>query len=174
MRVKKFEEQFSKSLKKAGIKVLRLIDPPSSFGKDSKEVRFSAKNPYDFECYNFPYLYCLELKSKASTSLSIQSKEDAEQKKSADIKYHQITALQEANEYQGVFAGFVINFRSTNHTYWINIVSFSNFLINENKKSINENDAKAYGVLIDQKIVRTTYSYDIKKWVDEIITIKSN
>ena len=147
---KKFEHQFHKSLEKEDFYVLRLVDPPSSFGKDSTRVRFSAKNPYDFVAYKSPYLFCLELKSVIGTSVSFQTEEEAKQKKntSANIKWHQIESLMKADNFDGVEPMFIINFRKTNQTYAIPIAEFIAYTARITKKSINEQDCIKMGILI--------------------------
>nr|DAT71061.1 MAG TPA: penicillin-binding protein-related factor A [Caudoviricetes sp.] len=169
---KSFEHQFQKSLLKDKFYTLRLIDPPSSFGKDSTKVRFSAKNPYDFVAYKYPTLFCLELKSVIGTSVSFQTEEEAKQKKntSANIKWHQIKSLLEAAEYIDVNAMFIINFRKTNKTYAVPIEDFISFITSPdfNKKSINEDDCDMLGLLIPQKLNRTTYHYDFQHIYDII------
>ena len=158
---KSFEHQFQKSLLKDKFYTLRLIDPPSSFGKDSTKVRFSAKT-----------LFCLELKSVIGTSVSFQTEEESKQKKntSANIKWHQIKSLLEAAEYIDVNAMFIINFRKTNKTYAVPIEDFISFITSPdfNKKSINEDDCDTIGLLIPQKLNRTTYHYDFQHIYDII------
>ena len=167
---KKFEHQFHKSLEKEDFYVLRLIDPPSSFGKDSTKVRFSAKNPYDFLTYKAPYLFCLELKSVIGTSVSFQTEEEAKQKlnTSANIKWHQIEALMKANNFDGVEPMFVINFRKTNQTYAIPIAEFITYTSKITKKSINESDCEAMGTLIPQTLNRTSYHYNFQFIYEDI------
>jgi len=167
---KKFEHQFHKSLEEEDFYVLRLIDPPSSFGKDSTKVRFSAKNPYDFLAYKLPYLFCLELKSVIGTSVSFQTEEEAQQKlnTSANIKWHQIEALMKADNFDGVKPMFVINFRKTNHTYAIPIAEFITYIAKIVKKSINESDCEAMGTLIPQTLNRTSYHYNFQFIYEDI------
>jgi recombination protein U len=167
---KKFEHQFHKSLEKEDFYVLRLIDPPSSFGKDSTRVRFSAKNPYDFLAYKSPYLFCLELKSVIGTSVSFQTEEEAKQKKntSANIKWHQIESLMKADNFDGIKPMFVINFRKTNQTYAIPIAEFIAYTERITKKSINEQDCTTMGVLIPQTLNRKSYDYNFQFIYEDI------
>lgn len=167
---KKFEHHFHKSLEKEDFYVLRLVDPPSSFGKDSTRVRFSAKNPYDFLAYKSPYLFCLELKSVIGTSISFQTEEEAKQKKntSANIKWHQIESLMKAGNFDGVEPMFIINFRKTNQTYAIPIAEFIAYAERITKKSINEQDCKAMGILIPQTLNRTSYHYNFQFIYEDI------
>ena len=120
---KKFEQQFKKSLLKDEFYVLRIPDPPQSFNMSDKQLRFSNKNPYDLIAFKDSTLYCLELKSNNSTSFSIQTSKD---EKGKDIKLHQIEGLKEASEYENIIAGFILNFRKINKTYFIDINTFLN------------------------------------------------
>ena len=155
---KKFEQQFKKSLLKDNFYVVRIPDPPQSFNMSDKQLRFSNKNPFDLIAFKNKTLYCLELKSNNSTSFSIQTNKD---EKGKAIKLHQIEGLKEASEYEGVIAGFVINFRKVNRTYFLDINNFLEFINNTSKKSINEDDIiKKGGKLIPQKLIRVNYYYD--------------
>jgi hypothetical protein len=168
---KVFEEQFQKSCLDCDMKVLRLPDPPQSFSQDSSALRFSNKNPYDFECYKKPYLFCFELKSKLGKSINFQiDKKD----KGKDIKLHQIQGLLNASKYNGVFCGVVFNFRDFNETYYVDIDLLNNHineLNNKNIKSIKYIDIKNIGIIIEQTIKRTKYNYNIKKLIIDIIKI---
>lgn len=161
---KKFEKSFILSLEKQGFYVIRLPDPPQSFGMDSNFLRFSNKNPYDFLVYKKNTLFCLELKSCASTSFSIQFEKE---EKGKDIKIHQIEGLMKAREFEGINSGFIFNFRKVNRTYYLDIKKFSNFLKSISKKSINEEDVVNHkGVLIPQTLLRTKYYYEFERVIN--------
>ena len=161
---KKFEKQFRNSLLKEGFMVVRLPDPPQSFDyleSKNNHLRFSNKNPYDLLVFNGENLYCLELKSVKGTSISFQNADD---KSSKNIKYHQIKELTEASNYKKVIAGLVLNFRKKNKTYFLDIKNFNKFNENTDKKSINENDVINYnGILIPQKLLRSNYHYSFSE-----------
>ena len=155
---KKFEQQFKKSLLKDNFYVVRIPDPPQSFNQSDKQLRFSNKNPFDLIAFKNKTLYCLELKSNNSTSFSIQT---SKEEKGKDIKLHQIEGLKEASEYEGVIAGFIINFRKVNRTYFLDINDFEYLYFHADKKSMNEEDIiKNRGKLIPQKLIRVNYYYD--------------
>ena len=90
------------------------------------------------------------------------------------IKAHQINSLVKFAQQEGVFAGFLFNFRdgediSNNVTYWLSIQNFSKFLCENDKQSINKLDCIEYGaIIIEQKIKRTHYTYNIKKMLEDI------
>lgn len=163
---KEFEHQFKISLEKQGFYVLRLSDPPQSFSMMDKQLRFSNKNPYDFQVFKNGKLYCLELKSTASTSFSIQFSKG---EKGKDIKTHQIEGLLNSSKYKDVTSGFILNFRKTNNTYFLEINNFIGFEAITSKKSINESDViKYHGILIPQEKLRVKYIYDFESIEKEL------
>ena len=164
---KDFEQQFQDSLKTCGLKVLRLPDPPQSFNKQTNTMlRFSNKNPYDFEAFLSPHLYCLELKSTQGTSISVQRELTS---KTHSIKTHQINGLKNASIYHNVYAGFIFNFRTAARTYWMSINQFLSFIDNSDKKSINEKDIQQFGgIIIAQELKQKKYNFNIQQWLNEI------
>ena len=166
---KKFERQFKESAENDGLFVLRLNDTDLSFN-GNEHSRFTLKNPYDFLIYNYPNIFCLELKSSCYSSIGIQRSPKEPEKM---IKFHQINSLVQASTKEGVYAGFVLNFRDDEtleeETYFLRIKDFCDFLIENDKKSINKTDVKKYnGILVEQKKKRTLYTYNIKKMVEDI------
>ena len=86
-----------------------------------------------------------------------------------EIKYHQIIALSNANEFDGIISGFIFDFRNDG-TYWMHIKDFLNFLENSSKKSINIEDVKTYnGFEIQRKKMITNYKYDIRDMLVHIL-----
>lgn len=160
---KVFEQQFIKSLPDSFYK-LRLHDSASSFGQDSKSVRFSMKSPFDFVLYHFPIMYCLELKTTKSTSFSFERCK--EEKK--EIHYHQIEALKSAQSNRGIVSGFVLDFRNGD-TFFMSINDFCKFMDESSKKSINQNDCIHYGaILINKQKLKVHYKYDLEKLFSKI------
>ena len=132
------------------LKVTRIPDPPQSFTK-RKDTRFSKKNPYDFECFDSKHRinYCLELKSVAQKYMSYHTcEQDEKDKKSANIKWHQIEGLTKASEYDNVIAGFLLNFRLDNGEqllYFMDIKDFNRYRNGSNKRSLNILDVTLNG-----------------------------
>lgn len=163
---KRFENSFKASVPEK-MYYHRISDPPQSFGQDSSKLRFSQKNPYDAILYCFPNFISLELKSIENSPLTFW-REDFEGK-SFNIKKHQIEGLKKASLVKGVIAGFVINFRKTNNTYFLHIDDFITMTINLTKKSINENDvASNGGLIIGSEIKKVNYKYNIQKFVEDV------
>ncbi len=165
---KVFEAKFKESVPD-DVFYLRLKDSPSSFMRQGGgAVRFTYENPYDSLIFYKGSLYCLELKSTQSTSLSIQMDKS---EKGKNIKINQIEGLTEASSYEEAYSGFILDFRKTGNTYFLSIKDFNHFLSNTAKKSINENDVvENNGILVDKKLKRVHYDYNIAKMLEDIIS----
>ena len=162
-----FEQQWKNSIDKEKMYYFRLKDNPSSFGKDSVSVRFTLNNPYDCFIFYNRFFFPMELKSTELTSISIQRRKEDNGKM---IKINQINGLLEANEYNGIFPGFIFDFRLSGNTYWLSINNFNLFMIENDKKSINEKDVIKYkGININKTKKRTRYVYDIEELLLNII-----
>lgn len=62
-----------------------------------------------------------------------------------------------------------MNFRKTENTYYLDIDNFLRFMIDTDKKSINEKDVIEYGgLIIPSKKKRTRSSYDIEMLIEFI------
>ena len=165
---KQFEQDLSASIPE-GVYYQRLKDPAQSFGGGNGRTRFSPKNPYDCFMYVYPNLYTLELKSlvKAATFWR-QSYAKSQAKTAYSIKRHQVEGLLEASKHEGVIAGFIFNFRDTNHTYFAEIGKFVNLTNHMNKMSVNEMDILSIGILIPQRQLRVNWRYDIQSLIDKV------
>ncbi len=161
---KMFEEDFRNSVPD-DVKCDRLADPSVSFAygqnkdKNIKDnpIRFSKQNPYDFILYRRPKQICLELKSTQGTSFQYKGK-------SRTIKKHQIQGLIDASKYCD--AGFLLNFRRTETTYYLPIQAFIELTDNMEKMSINEKDVARCAIIIPSKKKITRYTYDINALFD--------
>ena len=150
---KVFEQDFKKSVPE-DVYYLRLHDSSIGFDIENSTQRFALKSPYDVILFRYPVMYCLELKSTKSGRVSFAGTQPM-------IRDHQIRELIKAAQYQ-CRAGFVINFRDTEHTYYIPISSFSTFAhVRTEKKSMNETDARGIGVQIPQRKLKVHYRYDL-------------
>ncbi len=166
-----FEDDLKKSCQRDGIFVDRVRDNATSyFDVEQIDSLYSKENPYDFHIYKYPYLMCLECKHTKHVSISIQQNKE---EKSKMIKLHQIEALTNAAQFDGVKAGFAFCFYNENTnqeaTYYMPIQNFNKFLSETDKKSINIIDVATYGCIkIDQVKLRTHYHYDIKGLFDQL------
>jgi len=164
---KKFENAIKRSAPDYML-LYRLPDAAQSFGGGSK-LRFSRKNPFDYLLWDSRrhMLFALELKTVAGKSISFErTSEDV-----GDIHFHQVEGLREWNKYDGITAGFVIEFRSSETTVFVPIHSFEALIDTIPKKSFNMKDLDDYKVpyvIVPQKKLRTQYRYDIEYMVNQI------
>lgn len=168
---KVFENAWKASIKKRNYYYLRLNDSMSSFC-NATDIQFTPNNPYDCVMFGKGTMFCFELKSTKAGHLTFWSEKihitNPRAAKEALIKKHQVEGLTEASQYEGIVAGFIINFReTTNHTYFWNIKHFLKFAQNTTKKSFNENDViENSGICIPQTLMRVKYDYEIDNLVD--------
>lgn len=153
---KQFEADLKASIP-SDVYFLRLTDSAIGFNVAESTQRFAPKSPYDCILYKAPTMYALELKSTISTSLSFKGK-------SPMIKEHQIKKLGEAAS-KGVNAGFLINFRKSNNTYYLSIQAFNEITQYGmlGKSSISELDIAQSGkaIKIEQRLKKVNYSYNL-------------
>lgn len=157
---KKFETQFVKYAPDYAL-IHRMPDSAQSFGR-SQNLRFSRKNPFDFQIWDSRNgtLYALELKSKSGKSISFErTKSDK-----GDIHYHQIEGLRLWGSYNGIVAGLIVEFRDLEKTIFIDIHDFDTLLSAIDKKSFNLDDLDKNDIsymVIPQEKLRENYKYDL-------------
>ena len=97
--------------------------------------------------------------------------EDEKEKKSANIKWHQIEGLTKASEYDNVISGFLLNFRLDNGEqllYFLNIKDFNKFRTSTNKKSLNIMDVVLCGgIRINGSKLKVNYRWDLDEFLEE-------
>lgn len=173
---KEFERQFKLSAEKQDILIVRLNDTELSFNPNLKRfARFTAKNPCDFIVYKYPNIFFLELKRTKYNSLSIQRTED-EDEKNKMLKLHQMNSLNHLSNYEGSYAGFIINFQPDDEeeeTYFLSVQNLLRFLCDSEKKTINKMDIILYGgIKLEQKLLKVKYLYDVNKLLETLTTIQ--
>lgn len=169
-----FEEDFKNSIDDKDILCIRLRDQPQVFKKTAK---YSHNNPCDFIAFRKNHLFCLELKStkkKYMTFDDIFKKDVDESQLNGMIHRHQIVGLAKFYSYEGVSAGFILNFRNENEmtqeSYYISIKCFMNMIYDIDKQSFNINDLKEHGAItIEGTKKRTRYKWNIEKLMNNII-----
>ncbi|PLR99479.1 hypothetical protein [Bacillus sp. T33-2] len=168
---KEFEEDLKKSAKDQNIFFYRIKDVSPMMLKPDARV---SKNDFDSFIYRKPNLFPVELKSTAQKSFSFSEK---------IIKKHQIQALKEAVEYDGLIAGFIFNFRNyENFTVFVHINDFldykyvaqnkitrHNYISKVNKSSISLDICKEIGIEIKNFKKKVRYTYYINQLLDELI-----
>jgi penicillin-binding protein-related factor A (putative recombinase) len=168
---KLFEEDMKSSAKDQNIFFYRVKDVPPTLLKPNARV---SKNDFDSFIYRKPNLFPIEFKSTKAKSISFSE---------SIIKSHQIEALKEAVEYDGLIAGFIFNFREyENATYFVHIndfLTYKHIAENEitehtykskiNKSSIPLDICKEIGVEVGNVKKVKRYRYYINKLLDELI-----
>ena len=164
---KKFEKNFKASVPK-DIYYLRLNDPAVGFTGGASS--YAVSNPFDCLLYNGQRLYCLELKSKNGAITYWREDFEADGKKHTfEIKKHQILGLKKAAQYDGVFAGLIINFRNVDETWCLPIRNFLDYTAELRKKSINAKDAANMGGLpVAVRKLKVNERYDIQALTEVI------
>ena len=96
---KTFEQEFKECVP-PDYYLYRLKDDTSGF--------YGVSNPCDYILFRSPYLFMVELKTHKGKSIPI-----------AKIRPNQIQGMEKATHYEGVYGGFLINFRELEETYYI-------------------------------------------------------
>ena len=166
---KKFEQNFSASCKDDSLFVYRIKDTDLSFNGNSVSS-FTTQNICDFFIFGGVEngkgnLFAIECKSTCYNSISIETNPE-EKNTSKMIKPHQLQKLNEVSLNDGIYAGFVLNFRddtdnSKEVTYYMSIEAMNQFLEETHKKSINKVDCSLRGIKIEQTLKRKYYKYNI-------------
>lgn len=86
------------------------------------------------------------------------------------IHYYQIEKLKEFAQYKRVVSGLVLDFRSTDHTYFLNINDWDNLISHIEKKSFNEQDLLEYAspILIEKEKLKVNYRYDLESFLNDV------
>lgn len=167
---KAFENDIKESCKSQEIFCMRLNDTSLSYIKE-KQARFTPTSRCDFILYRLPNMFSLECKSTKYKSMSFQLTPDRPE---GMIKAHQIKSLIELSQVEGIFAGFLLNFRdeenrNNNTTYWWDIRDFSNFVTEIDKSSFNRLDIVQHnGIVVESKLKRIRTAFDMKGLLNRI------
>lgn len=141
---KQFEKDLIGSVPDTWFKY-RLNDSSASWqGGDA--ARFTPSNICDFIVYN-GNLWLLELKSHKGKSIPLSC-----------IRPKQLEGLVKATT-KSVKAGFVINFREYEETYFVYAEALDYFVKMETRKSIPLSWVKEFGILIPQVKKRVRFNY---------------
>lgn len=122
-----------------------------------------------FDGYHF---FCLELKSVAGKSISFEKTE----KDKGEIHYHQIEYLKSCLSFQNIIPGLIIDFRSTDNTWFLHINQWDVLTDSISKKSFNESDLISYShpLLISKKKLKVNYRYDVNKFIQDMVILEMN
>lgn len=158
---KQFEDNFKKSVPNYA---LSYRPPDSAQGFDvgaSNKLRFSRHSPCDLMVFDGTrnLFLTFELKTFQGSCSFERNKEEK-----GIIHYYQVEKLKEFANYKRVISGFVLDFRSTDHTYFLNINDWDNLISHIEKKSFNEQDLLEYAspILIEKEKLKVNYRYNVE------------
>lgn len=158
---KQFEDNFKKSVPNYA---LSYRPPDSAQGFDvgaSNKLRFSRHSSCDLMVFDGTRNLFLTLELKTFQG-SCSFERDKNEK--GIVHYYQIEKLKEFANYKRVISGFVLDFRSADHTYFLNINDWDDFISHIEKKSFNEKDLLEYAspILIEKEKLKVNYRYDVE------------
>lgn len=107
----------------------------------------------------------IELKTVNGTSISFERcKSDK-----GVIHHYQIESLKKFSIYKNVVSGLIIDFRGSDHTYFLMIGEWDKLINSITKKSFNENDLLEYcnPIKIEKKKLKVNYKYDVPKFLKD-------
>lgn len=123
---------------------------------DTMGGRAGVKNISDFIAYKKPYMYYLELKSTKDPRMNFNYLSD-----------NQYNGLLEKSKIDGVFAGVLINFRTEELTYYVDIRTIKS-MKDAGLKSISREDCEEVGILLKGTKKRVRFSYKLSNLLSEI------
>ena len=113
------------------------------------DIRYGVKSICDFLLYSYPRLFLLELKSTQEKTFPIKN-----------IAPHQLDNMTKFNKSHMV-AGFIINFRLHNMTYFIRGDVLQYIITQQNLTRLSVELLEEHGVLIPQEKKRTRFRYNL-------------
>lgn len=122
--------------------------------KDDTAGFKGVANPADFRLYKYPNLFLLELKTHKGKSIPLDK-----------IRPNQIQGMYKAYQHEGIYAGFLLNYRDLAETYYVSVEDLVEFINSTERKSIPVEWCREIGLRIEQKKKRVRYSYDLSKWL---------
>ena len=175
---KRFEKNIKDSCEKQGILWERFIDGNKWGGGNAESIRFTPDSPYDGIIYKKGIMLCVECKTAQTGSISFNQPPyfQPKDKPKPCIKAHQVKSLVERAKYEGVNAGLLVEFsdRQTKTKlieggcFFIDIETFVTWTEYCGKKSMNVEDARYIGTVVDSVKLKVNSRYDIKKLLERI------
>lgn len=166
-----FEDNWKKSCPD-WLLVYKPPDAAQSFDMSSK-LRFSQRSPADYFMFNGKTgnFYTLECKSFVGSCSFEKTKYDK-----GIIHYHQIVSLTNFSNFRNVISGFLLDFRKSDNTYFLDICDFNKMIEQLNKKSFNEEDMLNHcsPILIKKKKLKVNYRYDVEDFLNHTRNYKGD
>ena len=108
----------------------------------------------DCMIYDSHKLYLLELKSHAGKSLPFSA-----------IRQNQLDELTKSITYQGIVAGFIVNFRDVSRTFFVDANLVSKFVFLGERKSIPISWFEENGTEIEGRKLKVHYRWNVEKFI---------
>jgi recombination protein U len=143
---KKFEQDIKDSVPEE-VFYYRLKDGTASWG--GEETRFQSQNACDCIMFYNSHMYMLELKSHKGKSLPFSC-----------IRDNQLSELVQATQ-KGVKAGFIVNLRDVEKTYYVDAVTMQELINTSERKSIPLEFFETQCIKVFGEKKRTRWRYDI-------------
>ena len=164
---KQFEDNFKNSVPKY---MLSHRPPDSAQGFDvgsTNKLRFSRHSPCDLMVFDGTRNLFLTLELKTFQG-SCSFERDKNEK--GIVHYYQIKSLKDFARYNRVISGLVLDFRSSDNTYFLNINQWDDFISHIEKKSFNEKDLLEYAspILIHKEKLKVNYRYDLESFLNDV------
>lgn len=164
---KQFEDNFKNSVPKYAFSYR---PPDSAQGFDvgaSNKLRFSRHSPCDLMIFDGTRNLFLTLELKTFQG-SCSFERDKSEK--GIVHHYQIKSLKDFAQYKRVISGLVLDFRSSDNTYFLNINQWDDFISHIEKKSFNEKDLLEYAspILIHKEKLKVNYRYDLESFLDDV------
>lgn len=151
---KTWESDFRESFKGTKLEkgLMRLHDVTNGFS--------GCNNPFDFLVYNYPSLFCFELKAVQDRRLDF-----------AKIRPNQVEGLSKWSENKGVIAGVLVNFYTYSQIFFVPIQLILK-LKESGKKSINLDFCNEYCYKVDGSKKRTRFRINVLKTIKDLRDFK--
>jgi recombination protein U len=148
---KKFEQDWKNSMP-IGVFYYRFRDGTANW-KDGENphVRFQQTNICDCLMYLKPILWLVDLKTTLGKSIPFHN-----------FKENQVRELNKAIMHEGIKAGFIINFRELEETYFVKANDVKNYIAKAERKSFPIDWCRENGIKVFQKKLRTRYRYAVE------------
>lgn len=160
-----FEDNWKASIPE---NVLYYRPPDSAQGFDvgaSSKLRFSQHSPCDCMLFDGEYFYTLEMKTVNTNHISFErTKEDK-----GIIHKYQFDSLLKFSKYPNVISGFVLDFRNSGNTYFVEINDVLNMIDKLYKKSFNEANLNnlCSPVPIIKRKLKVNYRYNVNLFLEQ-------
>jgi penicillin-binding protein-related factor A (putative recombinase) len=152
---KKFEKKFKDSIPE-DVFYYRFKDSPATYDmNDKSRIRFATSNICDCLVIYSGISYFFELKNIKGPSIPF-----------GNFRENQINYLTNAVKYNGIEAGFIVNFEKYDRTYFMDIQLFNKFVEVTDRKSIPIKIFEEHCQVIRHIKTQRSYKLDIKDFLN--------